>query len=190
MWLSETMQGAVSEYQRRSVKERSARGQADAVARGAVPWSRVALGYRRLEDGRFESDPATVPIVQRAYEMRADGATMTRVRAMLLEARRRAVSQGRAGDARRPHLPRRDRLRQARQRGRARADHRPRPVGAGAADGRPSGPALGVGSTARAARRLAVWFVQRADDGDEDAAPGRGLRHLPMPEATTTARST
>lgn len=84
-WLSETMQGAVSEYQRRSVKERSARGQADAVARGAVPWSRVALGYRRLKGGRFEPDPATVPIVQRAYEMRADGATMTRVRAMLTE---------------------------------------------------------------------------------------------------------
>jgi DNA invertase Pin-like site-specific DNA recombinase len=37
-WLSGTMLGAVSEYFKRSVKERSAEGQARAVARGATPW--------------------------------------------------------------------------------------------------------------------------------------------------------
>jgi DNA invertase Pin-like site-specific DNA recombinase len=40
-WLSGTMMGAASEYFRRSAKERSAEGQARAVARGATPWARV-----------------------------------------------------------------------------------------------------------------------------------------------------
>ncbi len=82
-WLSGTMLGAVSEYQRRSIGERSAEGQARAVARGATPWSRVPLGYQRQEDGTLRPDPEQVPIARRAFEMRASGASVTQIRNML-----------------------------------------------------------------------------------------------------------
>ncbi|HEY8764941.1 MAG TPA: recombinase family protein, partial [Solirubrobacteraceae bacterium] len=82
-WLSGTMMGAVSEYYRRSIKERSAEGQARAVARGATPWSRVPLGYVRRENGTLEPDPETIPIVQLVFDMRAAGESMTGIRKML-----------------------------------------------------------------------------------------------------------
>jgi site-specific DNA recombinase len=82
-WLSGTMMGAVSEYYRRSIKERSAEGQARAVARGATPWARVPLGYNRRDNGTLEVDPETAPIAQRAFEMRAAGESMTQIRKML-----------------------------------------------------------------------------------------------------------
>jgi site-specific DNA recombinase len=82
-WLSGTMMGAVSEYYRRSVKERSGEGQARAVARGAVLWRHVPLGYRRKDDATLEPDPECVPIVRRAFEMRASGSSHTEIRKML-----------------------------------------------------------------------------------------------------------
>jgi site-specific DNA recombinase len=82
-WLSGTMLGAVSEYFKRSIKERSAEGQSRAVARGATPWARVPLGYTRLEDGTLTPEPKTVPIVRRAFEMRVAGESVTQIRNML-----------------------------------------------------------------------------------------------------------
>jgi site-specific DNA recombinase len=82
-WLSGTMMGAVSEYFRRSAKERSAEGQSRAVARGAMPWARVPLGYTRRADGTLEPNAAEIPIVQQVYEMRADGKSITEIRKML-----------------------------------------------------------------------------------------------------------
>lgn len=82
-WLSGTMMGAVSEYYRRSIKERSGEGQARAVARGAVMWSRVPLGYLRRDNGTLEPDPQTVPLVRRVFEMRVSGATVPSIRTML-----------------------------------------------------------------------------------------------------------
>ena len=79
------MMGAVSEYFRRSAKERSAEGQARAVARGATPWARVPVGYRRRDDGTLAPDPKTVPIARRVFEMRADGKSITQIRKMLRE---------------------------------------------------------------------------------------------------------
>lgn len=84
-WLSGTMMGAVSEYFRRSAKERSAEGQARAIARGAAPWSHVAIGYRRREDGVFEPNPKAVPVAQRAFGLRAEGATIQQVADYLTE---------------------------------------------------------------------------------------------------------
>lgn len=81
-WLSGTMMGAVSEYYRRSMRERSANGQAKAVERGATPWARVPLGYTR-ENGTLDPNPAEVPIVREAFEMRDRGAVLTDIRAML-----------------------------------------------------------------------------------------------------------
>ncbi len=82
-WLSGTMLGAVSEYFRRSIKERSAEGQKAAVARGATPWARVPIGYRRREDGTLRPDPTQVPIARRVFEMRAAGKSISQIRAML-----------------------------------------------------------------------------------------------------------
>ncbi|HEY3945729.1 MAG TPA: recombinase family protein, partial [Solirubrobacteraceae bacterium] len=82
-WLSGTMLGAVSEYFRRSAKERSAEGQARAVARGATPWARVPVGYRRRDNGTLVPDPKQIPIAKRAFEMRASAASLMEIRAML-----------------------------------------------------------------------------------------------------------
>ena len=76
------MMGAVSEYFRRSARERTARGQAQAVARGATPWARVPLGYTR-DRGVLSPDPETAPLVQRAFQMRAERVPISRIRAML-----------------------------------------------------------------------------------------------------------
>jgi DNA invertase Pin-like site-specific DNA recombinase len=82
-WLSSTAIGMVSEYQRRSSAERSAEGQAAAIARGAIPFPNVPPGYIRGADGVLTRDPATAPIVAEAFARRAAGATIAEVRAYL-----------------------------------------------------------------------------------------------------------
>ncbi len=82
--LTGTMLGAVAEYHRVKTKETLADVQERCVARGAPPWSRVPLGYRRQEDGTYVPDPQTVPIAQRAFAMRLEGASITDIRAMLI----------------------------------------------------------------------------------------------------------
>jgi DNA invertase Pin-like site-specific DNA recombinase len=85
-WLSGTMIGAVSEYHRRSAGERSGEAQANAVARGVVPWPNIPPGYVRGDDGRLEPDPLTAPAVAEAFRRRAeDGATIAEVRDYLRE---------------------------------------------------------------------------------------------------------
>lgn len=82
-WLSGTMIGAVSEYYRRSVKERSGEAQAAAVRRGVLPWPKIPPGYRRGPSGALEPDPATRETVVEAFRLRASGATLKEVRAYL-----------------------------------------------------------------------------------------------------------
>lgn len=77
--------GAVAQFYREQAGEKSRAGQAAAVARGAVPWSRTSLGYRRREDGTLEPNPGEVPLVRRCFEMRLDGASLSAIRAMLRE---------------------------------------------------------------------------------------------------------
>jgi DNA invertase Pin-like site-specific DNA recombinase len=79
-WLSGTMLGAVSEYQRRTAKERSGEAQARAVARGVLPYPNVPPGYLRGDDGRLQPDPALATAVANAFQLRADGATIAEVR--------------------------------------------------------------------------------------------------------------
>ena len=81
-WLSGTLLGAVNEYQRRTTTERTAGAQARAVARGATPWARVPLGYDR-SNGTLSPNPGEVPIVQRAFKMRAGGESISAIRNML-----------------------------------------------------------------------------------------------------------
>jgi site-specific DNA recombinase len=84
-WLSSTMIGAVSEYFRRSAAERSREAQIRAVARGVVPWPNATPGYVVGDDGVLEVDPATRDVVAQAFELRADGATVARVREHLAD---------------------------------------------------------------------------------------------------------
>ena len=105
-WLSGTMMGAVSEYFRRSAKERSAEGQARAVARGATPWARVNVGYRRRDDGTLEPDPETVPLARRVFEMRAEGKSIMQIRNMLREHGIDRSHRWGAGHARLARVPR------------------------------------------------------------------------------------
>lgn len=82
-WLSGTMLGAVNEYFRRSVGERSAEAQEDAVRRGVAPWNWVPLGYRKRGDGRLEPDPATGSAIREAWSMRAKGQPIRKIREWL-----------------------------------------------------------------------------------------------------------
>jgi DNA invertase Pin-like site-specific DNA recombinase len=79
-WLSGTMIGAVSEYYRRSVKERSGEAQARAVLRGVLPYPNVPPGYLRGPDRKLVADPRVAPIVAQAFRMRAAGNTVAQVR--------------------------------------------------------------------------------------------------------------
>jgi site-specific DNA recombinase len=54
-----------------------------AIERGVPPWSNVTPGYRRRDDGRYEPDPRTANVVERAFKMRAEGATVDAIRAFL-----------------------------------------------------------------------------------------------------------
>jgi site-specific DNA recombinase len=84
-WLSGTMLGAVSEYQRRTAAERSGEAQARAVARGVVPWPNVPPGYYRGDEGVLVPDPKAAPIVAGAFKRRAAGASVREVREFLHE---------------------------------------------------------------------------------------------------------
>jgi DNA invertase Pin-like site-specific DNA recombinase len=81
-WLSGTMLGMVSEYQRRTIGERSGEAQARAVARGIVPFPHLPPGYQRGEDGRLVPDE-DAPTVAQAFALRATGASTAAVRAHL-----------------------------------------------------------------------------------------------------------
>lgn len=82
-WLSSTMIGAMSEYYRRSVGERVAGAQSIAVAKG-VWTSRIPVGYEQGADGVLVPDDRA-PAVTRAFELRADGASIREVRLYLRE---------------------------------------------------------------------------------------------------------
>ncbi len=82
-WRRSTFESFLNEDQRRAVGEKMQAVQERCVAEGRPPWSRVALGLQRQEDGTLSPDPKTVPIVQSAFKMRADGASMAQIREML-----------------------------------------------------------------------------------------------------------
>jgi DNA invertase Pin-like site-specific DNA recombinase len=76
--------GAMAQFFREQTTEKSAAGQAAAVARGATPWARIPLGYTR-ENGKLLVDEATKPIVQRVFDMRAEGVSISQIRKFLAE---------------------------------------------------------------------------------------------------------
>ena len=64
------------------------------MARGANPWARVPLGYVRRDDGTLEPNRDEIPIVRKAFEMRAAGASHTQIREML---KSRGISRSHRG---------------------------------------------------------------------------------------------
>jgi site-specific DNA recombinase len=89
-WLNGTMQGMMSEYQRRQAKSRITKAQCQAVERGVVPYPGDCPGYLRVTDDkgknpRFVPDPLKAPIVAQAFELRAAGKGVKQVRAFLQE---------------------------------------------------------------------------------------------------------
>src|SRR3954468_11948148 len=83
-WLSGTMMGAFAEYYRRSVGERTAEAQADAVARGVCPFPDVPPGLEPGKDGRLVPT-SDAPTVVEAFERRDQGTTLMEIRSFLRE---------------------------------------------------------------------------------------------------------
>lgn len=79
-WLSGTMLGAVAEYSRRVVAERTQDAKRRAVERGVPPFANIPPGYRRDKDARLEIDPGPAKAVREAFKMRAGGSTVMDVR--------------------------------------------------------------------------------------------------------------
>lgn len=82
-WISGTMMGVVSEYYRRSVRERAGAAQERAVARGVAPFPNVPAGLLRGSDGVLVPNPTTAPLVAAAFDLRLQGATIAEVRRFL-----------------------------------------------------------------------------------------------------------
>jgi hypothetical protein len=70
-------------FSRRQNAEKSRAAVIRAIERGVPPWPNVTPGYRQREDGRYEPDPRTANVVERAFKMRAEGATIDAIRAFL-----------------------------------------------------------------------------------------------------------
>jgi site-specific DNA recombinase len=77
--------GAVAQFYREQAAEKSRAGQAAAVQRGAVPWARTPLGYRRVDNGTLAPNPDEVPLVAECFRMRLAGASIMTIRDMLRE---------------------------------------------------------------------------------------------------------
>ena len=86
-WITGTMLGVVSEYYRRTVKQRAGEAQRIAVAAGKVPWAKLPPGIVRNPDGtcRPTDDPELRATVVEAFAMRAGTATISQVRAHLAD---------------------------------------------------------------------------------------------------------
>jgi DNA invertase Pin-like site-specific DNA recombinase len=78
-WLSSTQMGMMSEYYRRLTAERLREVQIRAVARGAVPFSSMPPGLRRLANGTVAPDELA-PVMVEAFGKYADGATIQEIR--------------------------------------------------------------------------------------------------------------
>jgi DNA invertase Pin-like site-specific DNA recombinase len=81
--LTATMLGAISEYFAELVREKTLPAKERAVARGVAPFPTLVAGYRRGADGQIDLDPVQAPLVKRAFELRADGASIRQVRDFL-----------------------------------------------------------------------------------------------------------
>lgn len=82
-WLSTTTKGMVAHYHRLITREKTHKAKLDAVRRGVPPFPNIVPGYERGADGRLKVVEAEAPIVAQAFQMRADGASLSEIRAYL-----------------------------------------------------------------------------------------------------------
>jgi DNA invertase Pin-like site-specific DNA recombinase len=75
--------GSIAQFYREQGREKSKVGQAAAVARGAVPWSRTPLGYTRRADGTLEPNAAEVELVCECFRRRLAGESHMAIRGWL-----------------------------------------------------------------------------------------------------------
>ncbi len=81
--LSATLLMAFAEYQRDRGKENARASHARAIARGVPPWPNIIPGYRRGPDDVLIPYPLEVEPVREAFRMRAQGASIAKVREYL-----------------------------------------------------------------------------------------------------------
>jgi DNA invertase Pin-like site-specific DNA recombinase len=78
-----TMLLAIAELERERITESWDVARERAIARGVHATSRAPVGYVFGPEGRLVPDPATAPIIRKAFEMRAAGASITEVARLL-----------------------------------------------------------------------------------------------------------
>ncbi len=71
--LNANMMGSVAQFFREQAAEKSRAGQAAAVARGAIMWSRVPIGLRKRDDSTLEPIPELAPVIREAFDRRLAG---------------------------------------------------------------------------------------------------------------------
>ena len=70
---------ALGEMQLDRYRAQFAAAKQSAVRRGVWPTRTVPIGYRKTAERTLEPDPATAPLVRRAFEMRASGASWSAI---------------------------------------------------------------------------------------------------------------
>lgn len=75
--------GSIAQFYREQGREKSRVGQAAAVARGAIPWSRTPLGYTRRADGTLEPNPTEAGLVRECFHRRLAGQSQMAIRGWL-----------------------------------------------------------------------------------------------------------
>ena len=83
--LSANLNGAISQYTRRTSRDRSWDAVEVAIEEGKIPWHQTPPGYLRTKDSKLTPDPDTAPVIETAFAMRAGEATIEEVRDHLYE---------------------------------------------------------------------------------------------------------
>jgi DNA invertase Pin-like site-specific DNA recombinase len=78
--LQANLNGAISQYTKRTARDRSWDAVEVAIQEGKIPWSQTAPGYLRSDDSRLTPDKQLRPVIEKAFKMRAAGATIGAVR--------------------------------------------------------------------------------------------------------------
>src|SRR5215471_9351368 len=84
-WFEGQIHGLVAEHYARVIGEKTAAAIKDAIARGVPVFPNLPPGYVRADDGRLVVVETERPHIVRVFEMRRDGASLSRCRAYLRE---------------------------------------------------------------------------------------------------------
>jgi site-specific DNA recombinase len=93
-WITSSMLGVVSEYHRRTTRERTVEAKRRAVERGVAPFPRLPFYLQRGSKEQVEHHPHGVRLMREAIRMRLEGATLAVVRDYLRKHRVRLSYHG------------------------------------------------------------------------------------------------